>query len=318
MGLEALSLVEWRQALESLPSYPFFAAPRFLASWASHYSPDARPRAWRLREATGAWRLAAVLETRTSRFGTRALIAPEGGYGVTGAGRMQQGWSGRLMQGLRHRGIDSIDLVLAPGEQADAIDGHHVSCAKQDAWIIDLSSGVRGWLEAGLDKRVRRQLRICETAGVRTAREGPAALDEFYEVYAQALHDNPARATYSKAFLADLICSDGPGAVDLYMTRHNGRTIAAGMLLRGGQQAIAWIGCFDRENAHLHGNLHRHYTVISELAQARIAAYNLGAAPGLPDVARFKRKLGAQPQPYSVMRWRNPLLGRIRRLLGRA
>ena len=317
MKMRALTYDEWSRSLEALPSYPFFCSPRYLDAWVRHHAPRARVRAFSFHENADAWRLVALVESGTSRFGTVALTAtPEGGYGTAGVGRMHAGWAERAVLSLKHYRTDRIEFVLAPGEHAPPSNGA-LEVSELAAWIIDLAGGAQDWLER-VDKRVRRQLRICEDQGVETARQGIDGLDDFYELYARSLRQDSARVPYRKEFLADLVTARHPGQACIYLTRQRSRAIAAGILLRGGGDALAWIGCFDKATAHLHGNLHRHYTVIRDLAAEGVRAYNLGAAPNLPEVARFKQKLGAMPHAYRVVSWRNPVLTRMRTLFRRA
>jgi len=316
--MRALTYDEWARSLEALPAYPFFSSPRYLQAWVRHHAPGARIRAFSCRDTANAWRIVALVEARTSRFGTVALTsAPEGGYGMAGAGAMRAGWIERTLRELRCYRTDRIELVIGPAEHAALSVQSAIKVRDREAWIIDLSRGARCWLDSQVDKRVRRQLRIAEDRGVITTRHGVDGLDAFYELYEHTVRQDTNRAPYSRAFLADLVTAPGPGQAIVYLTRHGDHTIAAGILLRGGSDALAWIGCFDKATAHLHGNLHRHYTVIRDLAAEGVAAYNLGAAPNLPDVARFKQKLGATPRPYRIVIWRNPILARMRRLLRR-
>jgi len=318
MKMRALTHDEWVRSLEALPAYPFFCSPRYLQAWVRHYAPGARIGAFSCRETADAWRIVALVEARTSRFGTVALTSvPEGGYGLAGAGAMRAGWVERTLRELRCYRTDRIELVLGPFEQAALSARGAIKVRDREAWIIDLEGGAQRWLDCQVDKRVRRQLRISEEAGVTTTRHGIDGLDDFYELYERAVMWDTHRAPYSRAFLADLVTAPGPGQAVVYLTRHRDHTIAAGILLRGGSDAVAWIGCFDKVTAHLHGNLHRHCTVIRDLAAEGVVAYNLGAAPNLPDVARFKQKLGATPRPYRIVIWRNPILTHMRRLVRR-
>jgi CelD/BcsL family acetyltransferase involved in cellulose biosynthesis len=317
--MRALTYDEWARSLDALPSYPFFCSPRYLDAWVRHHAPRGRVLAFSFHENTDAWRLVALVETGTSRFGTVALTAaPEGGYGTAGVGRMHARWAEQALLSLRRYRIDCIEFVLGPGEHAAPSSTGALEVGERAAWIVDLAGGAQRWLDRQLDKRVRRQLRICEHEGVVTTRHGIDGLDDFYELYERAVRQDTNRAPYSKPFLADLVTPGSPGQAIIYLTRHQDRTIAAGILLRGRSDALAWIGCFDKATPHLHGNLHRHYTVIRDLAADGVAAYNLGAAPNLPEVARFKQKLGATPQPYRIVIWRNPVLSRMRRLLRRS
>lgn len=318
MKLEALSEAEWSAALAELPAFPFFASPRFLRAWARHHEPRSRLCAWRMRAPTGAWRVVAGVEVPTSRYGTQAWLGtPESGYCSAGVGEMPTTWLDTMVQSVPQLRTDHVELVLGPDERAPDPAHTRVEVEHHDTWVVDLSGGPQAW-EARLDKRVRRQLRLCGAEGLRTTRHGTDALDEFFALYERALSENPSRrAAYSSAFIADLLVGDGPGDAAIYLTRHQGQAVAGGLLLNGGRDALAWIGCFDRAQAQLQANLHRHATVIRDLAAAGCTAYNLGAAPGLPAVARFKQKLAAEARDWRRITWHNPALMRLRALLGR-
>lgn len=321
MKVEEISREQWCQALDSLPAFPFFATPRYIDAWIKHHASDARSIALRVVASSGAWRLVATASIPTSRFGTEArLAAPEGGYAVAGIGEMPAGWRELLLREMRRIRTDSVELTIGPDEPIAAPLQGDYNVSWSDAWVVDLRPDGAAWSPQQLDKRTRRQLRTCDDEGVSTSRHGVEALDEFFELYERALDSDPARAKsrrYSKPFLRDLMEGHGPGGAWLYLTAREGRLLAGGLLLRGAGQALAWIGCIDRTLAKYQGNVHRHCTVMRDLIDSGVHSYNLGAAPGLPDVARFKRRLGAAPHPYYTITWRNPLLTILRTILGR-
>ena len=321
MRAELLDEAEWVRALESLPGYSFFATPRFVNAWIRHFAARGRPVAARIEDGVRGWRLVAFVEVPVSRFGTRALVgSPDGGYGIAGTGTVSNEYFRDLCSFLGTTRIESIELTVGPdfGQIDTPGDAVKYESTHEDAWVIDIAQGFDHWWEQQLDKRVRRQIRRSEDEGVRTTRHGVEALDAFFALYVTALQSNPSRTrAYPKAFLRDLMCAEGPGNASIYLTWHGEEAIAGGFLLRGGIDALAWIGAMDRRHALLHGNANRHVSVIRELAASGATSYNLGAAPGLPDVAAFKRKLGAQPRRYQTLTWRNRLWSRLRALHAR-
>ncbi|MCC6198195.1 MAG: GNAT family N-acetyltransferase [Burkholderiales bacterium] len=307
----------WQRALESLPAYSFFATPRFVNAWIRHFDPTARARVARIRHAGGGWRLAAFVESRISRLGTLALVGvPDGGYGVVGAGPMPPEWLAAMCSVLGTSRVETIELTIGPGLQEGEPRG--VWHAEQTAWMIDTHEGFDAWWNGCLDKRVRRQITRSEEEGVRTRACGVEGLDAFFAMYEQSLRANPKRThSYPKAFLRDLIDGRGPGEASLYLTYRGDCVIAGGLLLRGGSEALAWIGAMDRSQGAVYGNENRHTSVLRDLVASGARRYNLGAAPALPEVAAFKRKLGAQPVPYHIVRWQSPLWARLRTWQGR-
>ncbi len=307
MIVDFLDEPEWTRALATLPAYSFFATPRFINACSKHLVDQAQPRVARVSDTSGSWLLAAFQQRRVSRLGTSTLIgAPEGGYAIAGAGRVREGWLEALRDALAGPRVESIELTMGPGMVIDGQIGRGFDVNSQDTWVIDLTSGLDGWLGGQLDKRVRRQIRKSEMDGVHTVACGAEGLDDFYALYERAVDSGSKRSRrYPKEFLRDLICADGPGKVSLYLTHHENRLIAGGLLVRGGTEALAWIGAMDRECAALNGNANRHRAVIRDLIALGATSYNLGASPGLPLVAAFKRKLGAEPRRYHTVVWRN-------------
>lgn len=310
---------EWTRALATLPSYSFFATPRFINACSKHLVDHAQPRVARVIDADGSWLLAAFLQCQASRLGTCTLVgAPERCYAIAGRGRVGEGWLDALRAALAGPRVESIELTIGPGVIIDERVSPRFDISSQDTWVIELNSGLDGWLSNRLDKRVRRQIRKSEADGVHTVACGIEGLDDFYALYERVTETDWTRSRrYSKAFLRDLICADGPGNVSLYLTYHGNRLIAGGFLVRGGTEALAWIGAMDRECAALNGNANRHHAVIRDLIALGATSYNLGAAPGLPLVAAFKRKLGAEPRRYHTVVWRNRFWSLARAWQGR-
>lgn len=318
LRVETLRRAQWVESLRQLPSHAYFVSPGFIDVWIEHHAPQARARALRVVAADGAWRIAAFVETASSRFGTRAYTgAPDGGYGTAGTGTMPDGWAESLVDALAGPLTDSVELTLEP----DAIGASPSDAeAPMQTWIVDISRGYEHWHDQQIDKAVRRQLRIAEQRGVRTTTsDDPRDVDAFIALYARAVGDEPAgRPRHPEAFLRGLLQGRGPGEAKLCLTKVGATTIAGGIQLRGGTAALAWIGCYDRDFADHHPNVHRHATAIRDLCAIGASQYNLGAAPGLPNVAQFKRKLGAAPAPYCTLRWENEMLRTLRRIVRRS
>lgn len=316
LALRFLTAPEWNQTLETIPSFPYFVTPKYINAWIRHYAPGlGRARALLVEASPDRWRIVAFAEVRVSRYlPLHTLVAaPEGGYGVAGAGAMEAGWFEAALRRLRRLDVNSFEITPGPELSEPNLLPWAVETRWLDAWIVDLSSGYERWLTSALDKRTRRQLRHAEAQSVRTERAGIEGLDRFWVLYSSAVRGDPARhEMYPRAFLADLMAAPGPGDACLYLTSQGERLVAGGLLLCGGSWALAWIGAMDRSFAALHGNLARHAAVIRDLAARGVTSYNLGAAPGLPAVAEFKRKLGAVPHRYATIAWANPFWDRLR------
>jgi hypothetical protein len=306
----------WVDALEAAHRYSFFVTPRYLRTWAHHFADDAPTRAIKIVAPAGlGWRLIAFVDLPSSRrLRTRRLVAaPEGGYGVAGVGAMPENWLQDVLQQLTTLRNESVEITTSPVLWDESTMTNAIARDDQEAWVIDLGLGADAWI-ASLDKRVRRQLRISEERGVHTQRSTVDDLDVFYQLYRGAVDNDPERnVLYSKSFLADLMRESGPGDAALYLARFQGEIIAGGFLLHGKAEALAWIGAMDRRFGALHANVNRHVAVARDLVDAGVTAYNLGAAPGLPEVAEFKRRLGATAQPYATLVAYNPLWTRLRR-----
>lgn len=322
LAVKQLSLEQWHNCLRQLDRYSYFVTPEFANAWATHVWRDAQPMAWRVDAANQAWRLVVAMSTPSSRLGTQVLTAmPMGAYGTAGQGTMPPRWQDRVMMELRRPHRDSIELTMDPMDEVGpaAAPGPHVVGTVQ-AWAIDLRQGYVHWQQHQLEKTVRRQLRLATEHGLRTVAAGDADVPLFLSLHARAM--KPPQGTtsghHSEPFVRQLLLHSELGEAKLYLTYLDSQPIAGGLQLRGKQDALAWIGWLDREHAQLHANVHRHAQAIQDLCASGFTSYNLGAAPGLPSVAQFKRKLGAKPIDYEVLRWTNRPLARLRKWVGRA
>ncbi len=154
----------WVDALETAHRYSFFLTPRYLRTWAHHFADDAPTRAIKVVAPEGVgWRLVAFVDLPVSRrWRTRRLVAaPEGGYGIAGAGVMPESWLEDVLKQLTSLRVESIEITTSPGLGDDNAATEEISRHDQEAWIIDLEQGVDPWLTS-LDKRVRRQIRKSE------------------------------------------------------------------------------------------------------------------------------------------------------------
>ena len=308
---------EWIDTLCGASKYSFFATPRYLNAWARHFSEDGHPRAIKVISSEGNWRLIAFIElTCSKRLRTRRIVAaPEGGYGVVGVGLMPSNWIELACKKLLTIKVEQIQITTSPNIPDATLETKRFEEHQEHAWIIDLREGLDTWVNSKLDKRARRQVKKSQNDGVVTQRHGIEGLNAFYSLYENAVQANPDRAIqYPKDFLRDLMCANGPGNASLYLTYFEEHVIAGGFLVRGGLDALAWIGAMDRNYASLNANVNRHLTVARDLVELGADSYNLGAAPGLPDIAEFKRKLGAEPRLYSTIVAEHPIWKRLRNL----
>lgn len=320
-SVRLLDETEWQDHLSDFGSYSYFVSPSYAAAWARHVGTHARARPY-LVESNGT-RLVAVFVERiiSRRFGLRSLTGvPEGGYAIAGAtmpGEMP--WLESILREVRSPRLEYLSLVTDPllDVKANMNGVAGLSSRVGEAFILEISDGYEAWLSKA-DRRVRGKLRKSQQDGLCTRRHGADALDTFYALYQKAFAQTEGRKLiYPKPFLNELLSAPGEAHARLYMTWFEGRPVAGGILLAGRKQALAWIGALDRDYAHLAANENRHAQVIRELSAEGFDTYNLGAAPGLPDVARFKQKLGAAPRRYCILDWHNPLISRARRILRR-
>jgi CelD/BcsL family acetyltransferase involved in cellulose biosynthesis len=167
------------------------------------------------------------------------------------------------------------------------------------AHTVDLRGGAEA-VEAAMRPSARRHVRRAERFGVEVVtRTDRGGLDAFY-----GLHVRTRRRlgvpTQPKGFIRDLagLMEDGLGFVALAL--HQGRAVAAIVLLQAGATMTYKYGASDGRFLHLRPNNLLFARVLRSACDAGLATLDLGRTDqGQPGLAAFKRSLGARERPLA-------------------
>lgn len=144
-----------------------------------------------------------------------------------------------------------------------------------------------------------------------------ADLDDYWALYLESLRRwGRSDVPYPRALFEALL--DSP-AVRLWTLRVAGQLLGAVMIFETRTQALYWQGVSRAADAvapaagtsagagatltTAYPLLRLMDAVLADLAVRGIPELNLGASQGLPQVARFKAELGAQPVSYPALAW---------------
>lgn len=196
--------------------------------------------------------------------------------------------------------FDSVRVVLWPLGVTDAARAGWTEL-QHDTAVIDLSSGADEALRgvAGISRRMAGQ---AERRGVTCAQSRASdAVDIYYSMLCEtAAHWAQGTPSFPKALLEALVEYAGDD-VEIWFAKHNGETIAGGVMLYGSTECFFWSAAMRREYSRLRPSNALNVALIRAAAERGVRWYNLGSSEGLPGVERFKRDLGARTVIYTEL-----------------
>jgi CelD/BcsL family acetyltransferase involved in cellulose biosynthesis len=184
------------------------------------------------------------------------------------------------------------------------------------AQTVPLDGGFDRVWRTRFRKDTRNRVRRAERAGVVVERDDCGALvPAFHRLYALSVarwaqHDGipPALARWRAARREPegklrTVAGDPATGCRIYAAFHDGRPVAAIVVLVAGGAAAYWRGAMDEALAGTtYANYLLHRTAIQDAADAGCGAYHMGeSAPGSP-LALFKSRFGAIDQHYASYR----------------
>lgn len=224
-----------------------------------------------------------------------------------------------------------------------ALDGHHQTSERWSGsgvagWdrvnerhrrvdVVDLSQGFDRLWSSGLDRTVRANVRKAERRGVEVLHDPSAqATDRFYQTYLAWVEERlassvlPAPVARAMARRRDSIrkvravTSELGEACRVYLAWHDGRPVAASIMLVHGSYAIGWRTASIKALAGpLAANTALHVTGLRDAAAAGVRYFDLGQSSDAPGLLAYKHSLGGRPrqvvdlriEPSIVTRWRS-------------
>ena len=214
----------------------------------------------------------------------------------------------------------AVDVRLRPDPAFAAVWESAVpaSVARQPgmAQTVPLDGGFDRVWRSGFRGDTRTRVRRAERAGVVVERDDTGALvPVFHRLYALsvdrwATSDGIPRvlarrraARHEPQHKLRTVAEDPATGCRIYVARHDGRPVAAIVVLFAAGTAAYWRGAMDAARAgRTYANYLLHRTAIQDAADAGCHAYHMGeSAPGSP-LALFKSRFGAVEQHYASYR----------------
>lgn len=180
---------------------------------------------------------------------------------------------------LRHRGRRFE--ALAPKE-------HKVSM------LLPLPS-TTDELWAGLDRKVRNQVRKAEKSGLSVEIGGLEHIDDFYRVYAQNMRDL-GTPVYARRLFAEVM-TRFPDRTRLVVIASNRVPVAAGLTWQWRDTIeVPWASSLRAYNAMSPNNL-LYWTILQQAIGSGATVLDFGRSTPNEGTFHFKRQWGAQPLP---------------------
>lgn len=164
------------------------------------------------------------------------------------------------------------------------------------------SSEDRAW--AGLDRKVRNQIRKAERSELTAHIGGRELLAAFYDVYAERMRDL-GTPVYSRGFF-EQVCARFPDRTRVFLIRHHSGSAAAGIsFAHRGRIEVPWAAS-RRLHRHRCPNNLLYWTIIRHAIAHRFDTLDFGRSTRGEGTYEFKRQWGASEEP---LYWEYQLLG---------
>lgn len=151
------------------------------------------------------------------------------------------------------------------------------------------------WTE--LSAKVRNQVRKGEKSGLVTDRGGVELVEEFFGVYARNMRDLGS-PSHSQRFFEALV--DGlDGRASVYCTRHEGRTVGAGIVLDNRPSLdIPWASSLREYNSRC-VNHAMYWRILADACEADYDWFHFGRSSIGSGQYKFKMQWGAEEAPLN-------------------
>lgn len=279
---------------------------------------------------TPAW-MRAVCDAGPYRDASRMYVAPDGRVLVLPlaqhrfapfAASLPHGWG---PGGLLAREPERPDDVAACVADLRALGVAKVMVTpdpiRLDAWasttglrvdlrathVVDLADGYEHFWSKVLDSSMRAKARRAERLGVEVERDATArGIDVFYALYLGWLDERATRRHLPRSLIRLLGRRRDPrhkfealrraldGGWCTWIARHDGRPIAAAIMLTHGEHAVYFRGTSDREAVtRTRANELLQTRMIEDACSRGCRWYDMGESSGVESLIHFKRRFGA-------------------------
>jgi FemAB-related protein (PEP-CTERM system-associated) len=199
-----------------------------------------------------------------------------------------------------------IDAAVELSDQLDVrhLEPRHESAIPHSAFNHQLTEKVHMRLSLppsadelwkSIGPKVRNQVRKAEKEGLEIAWGRGELLGEFYTVYSHNMRDL-GTPVFGRRLFESVLRNLGEAA-EICVARHQGRTLAAALLIHGsGVTEVPSASSLRRWN-HLNGNMLVYWHLLQRAIDRGQSVFDFGRSSAESSTYRFKSQWGATPHP---------------------
>ena len=205
----------------------------------------------------------------------------------------------RLARSLKAKRLVFHDAREAFSEQ-DGVLGLQTTC-DHEGWLLDLAANEADAL-AGLDRNIRRQIRIAERNELTaTVDRTGASLDDFYRVLSRFTHE-AGTPIFARKFLAEVIAAF-PYGFNIVMVYHAGKPVGGYFQLELGKTNYGVWGATLHEFLELRPVYLAYWTIIADSVAQGFTTLDMGRSPKGSNAAKYKSQWAQRSQPIYQQTW---------------
>ena len=230
-------------------------------------------------------------------FGRFAVSVPFVNYGgvLADTGEVERALVDRAIALTRAAGGTHLELRHTRRRFPDLSEKRH----KVAMWLALASATDAQW--AGLDRKLRNQVRKAEKHELEIRSGGLEELPAFYEVFARNMRDL-GTPVYGVGFFREVLATF-PDTTRVFVVRHAGRPAAASLVQwRGATIEVPWASALRESNA-VCANVFLYWHMLRFAVERGLRRFDFGRSTPGEGTFLFKQQWGAEPQPLVWEYW---------------
>lgn len=233
----------------------------------------------------------ALLEHRLHRLNRCLLYAPRGPVALDAAsaaellaaaralGKERKAYLLRIDPEIEETDREKVEWLRGNGFRLKTATDFSLFQARYN-YVLNLYGETPESLLRRYHPSARRNVRLAEQNGLEVYHGSVLDLPDFCRMMAQTAEKNGFCAR-SKQYFHDIL-TQMPNNATLYLAAHEGRTIAATIMVRFGETASFFYGCSDGAYLHLHPNELLQYKMQCDAIESGCKQFDLRGVEGEP------------------------------------
>jgi FemAB-related protein (PEP-CTERM system-associated) len=220
-------------------------------------------------------------------------LADDAALAASLAARARADLGARQLAGLELRCLGTLDAAADPATLA----------GRKVRMLLDLPGSADDLMKS-YPPKLRSQVRKAAKNGLEAeVSAAPAAVDEFYEVYARNMR-RLGSPPHSRAWFEAIHRHYGADGLFFVLVRHEGKVVGAGCVLVCGDRAvIPWASTLADYN-RLAPNMQLYDTILAAACARGMREFDFGRSTYGEGTYKFKEQWGARPCPLAWQEWK--------------